>query len=88
MKENNVAKILSTIGKAVIIAGGCLAFVVAVVSAFTSASGFTTAISFVAILLSSVISGALFLGFAEIINLLQLNVFKIEKLIKMFENKE
>lgn len=89
MKENNVAKLLGIIGKAVIVGGTALAFITALVSSFAVESGFVALISFVAILLISVIGGALFLGFAEVINLLQLNVFKTEKLIKLTEaNKE
>lgn len=89
MKENNVAKLLGIIGKAVIVGGIALAFITALVSSFAVDSGFVALISFVAILFVSVIGGALFLGFAEAINLLQLNVFKTEKLIKLTEaNKE
>lgn len=89
MKENNVAKLLGTIGKAVIIGGVVLAFITFLVSSFAIDSGFVALIYFVVILLVSVIGGALFLGFAEVINLLQLNVFKTEKLIKLTEaNKE
>lgn len=89
MKENNVAKLLGIIGKAVIVGGIVLAFITALVSSFAVDNGFIAIISFVAILLVSVIGGALFLGFAEVINLLQLNVFKTEKLIKLTEaNKE
>lgn len=89
MKENNVAKLLGIIGKAVIVGGIVLAFITALVSSFAVESGFIALIYFVSILLVSVIGGALFLGFAEVINLLQLNVFKTEKLIKLTEaNKE
>ena len=88
MKENSVAKFLGTIGKSIMIGGSCLAFITAIVSSFTVDNGFITFIIFVAILLISVIGGALFLGFAEVINLLQLNVFKTEKLIKLTEDNK
>lgn len=61
MKENNVAKLLGIIGKAVIVGGIVLAFITALVSSFAVESGFIALISFVSILLVSVIVGALFL---------------------------
>lgn len=80
MKENGIAKIIKWFGFGFIGVG----ILAAVISGIVTESFLTLII----ILLSSVLSGIMLIGFAEIISLLQLNVYKTEKLIKAVSKDE
>lgn len=80
MKENGVAKIIKGFGIGFIIIG----ILAAVISGIATKSFLTLVI----VLLGCVLSGIMLIGFAEIINLLQLNVYKTEKLIKAISKDE
>lgn len=80
MRENGIGKIVKGLGYGCIIVGA----LVAVISGVVTESFLTMII----ILLSSVFSGIMLIGFAEIIFLLQLNVYKTEKLIQTISKDE
>ena len=74
MKENTIVLVIRWIGGGVISAGIFASLVIGLMM--------ENWIFLFAGMLSSVISGVMLLGFSEIISLLQLNVYKTEKLIK------
>ena len=80
MKENTIALVIRWIGGGVI-------FVGLLVSLFIGLMMENWIFLFVG-MLSSVISGVMILGFSEIICLLQLNVYKTEKLIKILSPEQ
>lgn len=74
MKENTVSKVIRGFGLFFIIAGILAAMIVGI-----AAESWTLLL---VVLFCCVLSGIVLIGFAEIIRLLQLNVYKTEKLIK------
>ena len=80
MKENTIALVIRWIGGGVISVGALASLVI----------GFMMGnwIFLFAGILSSIISGVILLGFSEIISLLQLNVYKTEKLIKALSSEK
>ena len=80
MKENTIALVIRWIGGGVISVGIFASLVI----------GFMIEnwIFLFVGMLSSVISGVILLGFSEIISLLQLNVYKTEKLIKVLSSEQ
>lgn len=80
MRENGIGKIIKDLGYGFIIIG----VLVAVISGIVTENFLTMLI----ILLSGVFSGIMLIGFAEIIFLLQLNVYKTEKLIQAISKDE
>lgn len=79
MKENTIALVIRWIGSGVIFVGILASLVIGLMM--------DNWVLLFAGILSSVISGVMLLGFSEIISLLQLNVYKIEKLIKELSPK-
>lgn len=79
MPNNMISKILKYIGMGTIIIGIIASFIV-------GGSAGETIITIGGII-GSVISGILFLGFSEVINLLQQNVDNQEKIIRKLEEK-
>lgn len=74
MKENAIALVIRWIGGIIIVVGVFGSLIVGLM--------LDNWIFLIAGMLGSIVSGVMLLGFSEIINLLQLNVFKTEKLIK------
>lgn len=79
MADNMISKILKYIGIGTIIIGIIASFIVG-----NSAEEATITIEGI---IGSVISGIIFIGFSEIINLLQQNVDNQEKIIRKLEEK-
>lgn len=79
MADNMISKILKYIGIGTIIIGIIASFIVG-----SSAEEATITIGGI---IGSVISGMLFVGFSEVINLLQQNVDNQEKIIRQFKEK-
>lgn len=80
MKENAIALVIRWIGGIIIVIGVFGSLIVGLMM--------DNWIFLIAGMLGSIVSGVMLLGFSEIINLLQLNVFKTEKLIKMLSQEK
>lgn len=80
MKENVIALVIRWIGGGVISVGIFVSLVIGLMMG--------NWIFLFAGMLCSIISGVMLLGFSEIISLLQLNVYKTEKLIKALSPDE
>lgn len=80
MKQNGIAKIIRGFGAGFIVISVFVGIIYGMV-----VESFLVAI---VIILSGILSGIMLIGFAEIISLLQLNVYKTEKLIKALSKDE
>ena len=81
MKENKIGKTLLGIGIATIIIGGIASLIISI----NVDTDFP--ITWIVGGLASFISGMCFVGFSEIISLLQINVNKQDEIIKAINNK-
>ena len=81
MTENTIAKTLRTIGIIEAICGGILGFI-----ALFSGSSYALLL-FIACIIAGFINGMMFVGFGEIINLLQKGIDKQDTLITLFNRK-
>lgn len=79
MKENTISKVIRGFGWFFIFGG----ILTAVITGIAVKSWGIFSI----ILLCTCLSGIILIGFAEVINLLQLNVYKTEKLINAFSEQ-
>ena len=81
MKENKIGKVLFIIGVLTIIIGALGSFIIALMSIefffFVLIGGIA----------SSFISGICFIGFSEIINLLQMNLYKQDIIVGSIKNQ-
>ena len=81
MEKNGIANVLRIIGIVIAICGGLIGFIMLGMNINLLVFG-------IALMISSFISGMMFVGFSEIIVLLQANVFKQEEIIKHLVDKE
>ena len=79
MKENTTAKVIKMIGIATI--------VIAVIGAIIAGNETSNELMPIVLVVSGVISGLMFIGFGEIISLLQKNVSYQESILKYLKNK-